>query len=388
MSDGIRRLFGVRGDDALRAGGARRGSSRRRFVKSLSAALGGVAVVPGFLQGRSGSAVRAAYRTGGARFQPPLSIASGFNGEPAVTMAVERMQAGVPVLDAVIDGVRIQEEDPDDRSVGYGGLPNEEGVVQLGAGVMNGPTHTVGAVSVLEDIMHPSDLAKIVMERTDHAFVVAEGAKRLARMHGFEETDLLTESARQSWLSWRESLSETDNYYTPDQWEPVGVDDGPGASMPDYEQHYGTIHCSGLDADRNVAAVTSTSGLSYKIPGRVADSPTPGAGYYCDNEVGAAGSTGRGEANLQNISSFFIVEQMRQGRSPEEACLEACARIAERTRLRRLLDDDGNPNFSVRFYALNVDGEVGSAELRRRDAQMAVHDATGMHWVDVAYLID
>ncbi len=350
-----------------------------------------MALAPSFLQGRPPSFVKAAYRTGGARFQPPLSIASGFNGEPAVTKAVERMQDGAPVLDAVIDGVRIQEEDPEDRSVGYGGIPNEEGVVQLGAGVMNGPTHTVGAVSVLEDIMHPSDLARIVMERTDHVMIVAEGAKRVARMHGFEETNLLTEESRQSWVNWRESLSETDNYYSPEQWDPVlggAPPSDPGAAVPDFEQHYGTIHCSGLDGDGNVAAVTSTSGLSYKMPGRVADSPTPGAGYYCDNDVGAAGSTGRGEANLQNISSFFIVERMRDGVSPEEACLEACARIAERTRLSRLLDEEGDPNFNVRFYALNVEGEVGSAELRRQNAQMAVHDATGMHWVDVAYLME
>lgn len=349
---------------------------RRDFLKQLTAALGGATLSP-FLSNRSRSRSRPD-RT----LEPPIAIGSGFNGEPAVELAVEMMQDGADVLDSIVEGVSMQEEDPDDPTVGYGGVPNDQGVVQLDAGVMDGRTHRVGAVTTLEDTMYPTKIAQLVLQRTDHAVLSGEGAQRFARMHGFEERDLLTDEARERWLEWRETLSDEDNYIPPD-------DDArtTGAKLFEMDRHHGTIHCSGLDTDGNLASVTSTSGLFFKMPGRIADSPIAGAGYYTDNEGGAAGSTGRGEANLQNLSSYLIVERMRMGDSPTEACLEACQRIADHTRIERLLNEDGTPNFNVRFYAVSKDGQVGGAELRENGAQMVAADAEGIHWIDLDYLI-
>ncbi len=354
------------------------GQYRRDFLKQLTAAVGGASLSPAIVQ----DALSRSPST--ETLEPPVAIASGFNGERPVQRAVEQMQGGSDVLDSIIEGVNIQEADPDDMTVGYGGIPNENGVVQLDAGVMDGRTHRSGAVGVLENIMHPSKVAKLVMERTDHVVLVGEGANRFARMHGFEEQDLLTDQARERWLEWKETISNDDNYFPPEDEESRET----GARLFEMGRHYGTIHCSGMDAQQNLASVTTTSGLFFKIPGRVADSPLTGAGYYTDNEVGAAGSTGRGEANLQNLSCFLIVERMRMGDSPTEACLEACRRIANHTKISRLQDENGDPNFNVRFYALRKDGEVGGAELRRSNAQMVAADANGFHTIDLAYLIE
>lgn len=353
-------------------------NSRRRFIKQLTAAGGGAALAPSLLT----KPVSA--KSPDHTFEPPFAIGSGFNGEPAVKKAVEIMQNGGDVLDGIIKGVNIQEEDPEDQTVGYGGIPNEKGVVQLDAAVMDGRTHRSGSVGALEDIIHPSRVARLVMERTDHALLVGEGAKRFALMHGFEEQNLLTDEARERWLDWKENLSDEDNYFPPADTD----NNQTGSRLQDFDHHHGTIHCSGLDADRNICSVTTTSGLFYKIPGRVGDSPITGAGLYCDNTAGGAGSTGRGEANLQNLSSFLIVERMRMGDSPEEACLEACRRIAEHTRVSHLLEDDDTPNFNVRFYALSKDGQVGGAELRKSGGNMVVGDREGVHTVELAYLLE
>ena len=351
-------------------------TSRRSFLKKTAAAGAAATLTP------------AAFREGLARSAPPsengpIAIASG-NGVDSVELAYEMMQDGDDALDAVIAGVNIVEEDPDDVTVGYGGIPNEEGVVQLDAGVMHGPTHRAGSVGALEGIMHPSKVARLVMERTDHALLVAEGAQRFARMHGFTVENLLTDSARERWLEWKETLSDDDNYLPPDDPDDTDL----GAEIRQQELHHGTIHCSGLDAEGNISSVTTTSGLFYKMPGRVGDSPIIGAGLYADNEIGAAGSTGRGEANLQNLSSFLIVELMRMGHSPEQACITACERIANHTRVARLLDDDGRPNFNVRFYALNKQGEFGGAEIHQSGGGMAVADADVARRIDVAYLFE
>ena len=350
--------------------------TRRDFLKRISAATGGAAFTPALLH-------KQANARSDQTFQPPLAIGSGFNGQPAVAKAVDLMQDGHDMLDAVISGVNIVEEDPDDMTVGYGGVPNEDGVVQLDAGIMDARTHRSGMVGALEGIVHPSKVARLVMERTDHALLIGDGAKRFARMHGFQQQNLLTEEARKRWLDWKENLSDDDNYFPPDE-----NGNERGSRKIESELQYGTVHCSGLDADRNICALTSTSGLFYKIPGRVGDSPISGAGHYADNAYGAAGSTGRGEANLQNLSAFLIVERMRMGDSPEEACLEACRRIAEHTRVPHLLDENGDPDFNVRFYALNKDGAAGGAELRKSDGTMVVADPSGVHTLDLAYLIE
>ena len=346
--------------------------SRRSFIRQ-SSVLGVPFVFP------AGLRETMSISTGG-----PLVIASG-NGLRAVKRAMERIRQGASALDAVIAGVNLVEEDPEDITVGYGGLPNFDGIVELDAAVMHGPWHRAGAVGALQGVKYPSKVARVVMERSDHVLLVGEGAQRFARMHGFPIENLLTEKARKIWVKWRETLSTKDDYLPPHGLEDKHI----GSNLQEFMRHYGTIHCSAIDLSGHISAVTTTSGLAFKIPGRVGDSPIIGAGLYVDNEVGAAGSTGRGEANLENLSCMFIVEQMRQGKSPEEACLAACERIAHHTKLARLLDEQGKPRFNVKFYAFNRVGVFGGAELRRsKGGGMAVADASGARLVPLAALFD
>ncbi|MBU1299563.1 MAG: N(4)-(beta-N-acetylglucosaminyl)-L-asparaginase, partial [Bacteroidetes bacterium] len=272
------------------------------------------------------------------------------------------------------------------NSVGYGGLPNEEGVVELDAAVMHGPSYRAGAVASLRNIKNPSKVARLVMERTDHVLMVGEGALRFARAHGFKEENLLTEESREKWLKWKENLSKEDDWLPPHSIDDTDI----GEYMKSYLRHFGTIHCSALDLKGNLSCVTTTSGLAFKIPGRIGDSPIIGAGLYVDNEVGAAGSTGRGEANLLNCSSVMIVEWMRQGKSPEEACLLACKRINERCREKRLQDDKGRFKHNVKFYAINKGGDHGSATLWGGEgiykSLYVIHDGISMKKLESAYL--
>ncbi|MEP6550743.1 MAG: N(4)-(beta-N-acetylglucosaminyl)-L-asparaginase, partial [Gemmatimonadales bacterium] len=265
-------------------------------------------------------------------------------------------------LDAIIAGVNIQELDPEDQSVGLGGLPNEEGVVQLDASCMHGPTRRAGAVAALEDIATPSLVAKAVMDHTDHIMLVGAGAKKFALEMGFKEQNLLTEKSRQDWLRWKSCLNPADNWLDPrsDSTRPPGT-----ASLPfDDPLHVkfttGTINMNAVNAAGEMSSVTTTSGLSWKLPGRIGDSPIVGAGQYCDNTVGAAGSTGRGEANIKVCGAFLIVELMRQGMSPDQACMKTIERVIAMTE-SRLLDRNGRPLFDLQFYALAKDGRFGSA---------------------------
>lgn len=304
-------------------------------------------------------------------------IASG-NGIRAVDRAMGLLKSGTDPLDAVIAGVNIVEEDPEDMSVGYGGLPNEDMEVELDASVMHGPTHNAGAVAGLKHIKTPSKVAKLVMERTDHALLAGEGALKFAKAHGFKEENILTDKAREKWLEWKERLSDRDDWFPPEE----ELDQ----ELQEVLTYYGTINCCALDSHANLAGVTTTSGLSYKIPGRIGDSPIIGAGLYVDNTVGAAGSTGRGEANILNCGSFTVVEFMRQGSSPEEACLRALKRIAETSKRQpRLLDDKGRPRFGLSFYAVNKKGEYGSATMWS-GGRFAVHDGTSGKREEAAYL--
>jgi N4-(beta-N-acetylglucosaminyl)-L-asparaginase len=299
----------------------------------------------------------------------------------ALETVMEHLRSGSDAIDAVIAGVNIVESDPEDTSVGYGGLPNEEGVVELDAAVMHGPTHRAGAVASLRNVKTPSRVARLVMERTDHVLIVGEGALRFAKAHGFKEEDILTDKAREEWLRWREQMSPKDDWLPPHK----ETDRDLGERFEPFLRHMGTIHCSAIDGAGNLSCVTTTSGLSYKIPGRVGDSPIIGAGLYVDNEVGSAGSTGRGEANLLNCSSFLVVESMRKGKSPEEACLEACRRIVDNNKVARLKRPDGQPDFDVKFYALNKKGQFGAAAIKS-GATMAVHDGSSARLVEAAYL--
>lgn len=300
----------------------------------------------------------------------PLSIASG-NGLKAVERAWQLIHEGRDTAEAIVQGVKIVEEDPNDMSVGYGGLPNERGVVQLDASVMHGPTHKAGAVACLENIMSPASVALEVLRRTDHVMLVGQGAKEFAIALGFKEENLLTEQARKAWLRWKATHGPNDDWLNPEQmdWEFDQNGHGSHTAMTTPEKSpipytTGTIHCSALNGKGEISGCTTTSGLSYKIPGRVGDSPIIGAGMYVDNEIGAAGATGRGEAVIQSCGSFLAVQLMDQGKTPTEACLGVLERIADRTKQKRLLNDQGEPNFQVTMYAMRKDGAFGSACMR------------------------
>lgn len=316
--------------------------SRRSFLH-LSAAGGLAMSVPGPV------------RTGGGRLRHPVAVSSA-NGLGAVKIAVDRMLAGWRPVDAAVAGVELVENDPEDTSVGYGGLPNEEGVVELDACVMDGPSGLGGAVASLRNIKNPAQVALKVMRHTDHVLLVGEGALRFARAHGFPEENLLTDKARQIWLQWKARHSDKDDWIDP-------AENGEQHGKEWFKRQTGTIHVGCVDANGDVGGCTSTSGLAFKVPGRVGDSPLLGCGNYVDNDVGVAGSTGRGEAVILANGGSFIVQQMALGRSPTDACLEACRRIARLTRVPRLLRADGKPDFDVKFYAVNKSGEPGGASL-------------------------
>jgi N4-(beta-N-acetylglucosaminyl)-L-asparaginase len=350
--------------------------SRRRFLE-LTAAASVASALPQHADARqidpTGTGISGA---GGG----PLIVASR-NGLRGVRLAYRLMdEEGVDPLDAAIEAAKIQELDPEDSSVGLGGLPNEDGVVQLDASCMHGPTKRAGAVAALEGIATPSLVAKAVMEHTDHVLLVGEGARRFALDLGFKEQNLLTDASRQAWLRWKAGRSSTDNWLDPE-------DEAQGDGT------HGTINVCALDAKGDLGSVTTTSGLSWKIPGRAGDSPIIGAGQYCDNRVGAAGSTGRGEANLKVCGAFLVVEAMRQGLAPTQACLQALQRAVEMTE-DRLLDGQGRPRFGLSFYAVSKAGEFGSATMyeptaeqkERGSGAFAVADANGARLETMSFL--
>lgn len=311
--------------------------------------------------------------------RPHPVVVSSLNGFPHCTQrAMEQVLAGKPAVDAVVAGVTLVEDDPNDHSVGLGGLPNEEGVVQLDASVMDGATGLSGAVAAIERIKNPAQVALKVMRHTDHCLLVGEGARRFARAHGFPEQELLTDDARKIWLYWKGTLSDRDD------WLPIDQSELPPAGKKFFDLT-GTINCDALDREGNLGGVTTTSGLAFKIPGRVGDSPLIGAGLFVDNAVGAAGSTGRGEANIVTVGSATVVEGMRYGKHPKDACLMACQRIADATKVARLLREDGKPDFNVKFYAVDKQGRHGGAAIYG-GSQFAVFDAEGNRKEDLAPL--
>ncbi len=375
--------------------------SRRKFVKSTAASLAAASTLPagtGAAQARSRQSPQVLV----PRTVRPVVISdySGFqfkNGGPenAVECAFRLIAEGKDVLDALIAGVNIPELDPLETGIGYGALPNADGVVQLDASCMHGPMKRAGAVAAIEGVRTPSLVAKAVMDSTDHHLLVGAGAQQFARALGFRiEDDLNTETSRRLWLEWKRRVdparwldpkAEGRTPKPPHERDPG--DDGAAASAhllrdAAWESRalaagrsmvrdgliregsfWGTINCDGLGPNGDVCGVTTTSGLAWKIPGRAGDSPILGAGLYVDNEVGAAGSTGRGEANLYNLSSFLIVEAMRRGLSPKDAGMEALKRIKANTVERRLLNSRGNPNFNVRFFVLNMRGEYAGVSM-------------------------
>lgn len=298
-----------------------------------------------------------------------------------VQKAFALITQGADVLDAVIAGVNIVELDPLDDSVGYGGLPNADGVVQLDSSCMHGPRKQAGAVACIEGVRTPSLVAKAVLEQTDHHLIVGKGAQDFARNMGFKiEDDLNTPHSRQLWLEWKRRIDPS-HYLDPKKRAEAGRRAAlemlaEGKLKP--ENFHGTINCDAINSKGEICGVTTTSGLSWKIPGRVGDSPILGAGLYVDGNVGAAGSTGRGEANLYALCSFLIVEEMRRGAHPKDAGMEALKRIKANTVEKRLLNSKGTPNFGVNFYILNARGEyAGVTMYQGSNAKFAMCDENG-----------
>ena len=323
------------------------------------------------------------------------NVSKNADGKTGVQVAYEMMSRGADPLDAALAGVNIVELDPADNSVGLGGLPNEEGVVQLDASCMHGPTKRAGSVACLEDIATPSLVAKAIMDHTDHIMLVGDDAKRFALSMGFKEQNLLTEESRLMWLRWKSRLNPNDNWLDiPRDSTPRSrtstIDAGAGAREHAwFDQHgvaytTGTINLCAVDAAGRIGSVTTTSGLSWKVPGRVGDSPIIGAGQYCDNEVGAAGSTGRGEANIKVCGAFLAVEFMRQGKSPQEALMEVMRRVIAMTE-KRLLDERGRPYFDLSFYAVSKDGRYAGATAYE-GGHFAVADERGARLENSAFL--
>src|SRR5262252_6980343 len=373
-------------------------SRRKFFLTSLAgSALASANKLFGLTPSNGNGALPLADLTPPAAGKRPLIISSA-NGLHALDKGMDILKKGGDTLDAVVATVTVVEDDPHDDSVGYGGLPNEEGEVELDASVMHGPTHRAGAVAAVRRIKNVSRLAKTVMEDTNHVMIVGDGARRFAVAQGFEEMNLLTEHTRKIWLAWKASSSFN--------WRP-------GIDSPDWKEHIsnlfdgdpekiafaerviakpptGTIPCMAVNEKGDISAVTTTSGLAWKIPGRVGDSPIIGAGCCVDNEVGAAGSTGKGEENIKISGGHTIIEMMRQGKSPKDACLEACARIARHYKN----DKKKLGTFHIYFYALNKDGIHGAASLWRngyepkKQAMYAVHDGTESKLVECASYFD
>jgi N4-(beta-N-acetylglucosaminyl)-L-asparaginase len=385
--------------------------SRRKFF--LASLAGSAAVSAHKLFGRYTNTAAGATPfspNGGnaAQGKRPLIISSA-NGLHALDRGMDILRKGGDTLDAVVAAVTVVEDDPNDDSVGYGGLPNEEGEVELDASCMHGPTGRAGSVASVRRIKNVSRLAKTVMERTNHVMIVGEGAHRFALDEGFEDLNLLTERSRLAWLAWKASTSFN--------WRP-GIDSPEyvqKSSIERYNQQIaaifdtpekrawlphiqnviahpptGTIPCMAVDANGDISATTTTSGLAWKIPGRVGDSPIIGAGCFVDNEVGAAGSTGKGEENIKISGGHTIVEMMRRGKSPSDACLEAMSRVAHNYKNNK----QKLGTFHIFFYAINKDGIHGAASLWRsayekgKHATYAVHDGTEARLVETVPFLD
>ncbi|MEZ5557189.1 MAG: N(4)-(beta-N-acetylglucosaminyl)-L-asparaginase [Pseudomonadales bacterium] len=353
------------------------GINRRDFLRRG-------ALVSGAAAAAASSAAPAVRRSASSR---PVVIASGngfvsrgADGLTCVEKAFQQIVAGADVLDALIQGVNIVELDPEDTSVGYGGLPDADGVVTLDSCCMHGPGRRAGGVGCLQGVRTPSLVARAVADVTDHHLLVGEGAQRFARNLGFAiEDDLNTERSRALWLEWKR---RTDAEHYPDPAARAAAGHRVGLEMVaegkiDADHFYGTINCSGVNAAGDVCGVTTTSGLAWKIPGRVGDSPILGAGLYVDNDVGAAGSTGRGEANLYSLASFLIVEFMRQGMAPRDAGMAALQRIRAQTVAPRLQNERGEPSFNVTFYVLAKDGSHAGVAFYGGNRSYAVCDERG-----------
>ena len=414
---------------------------RRDFVKTAAAgaaASAAAGTVPVLAAPTPASAAQRAAPVVHTRATRPVLVADVSsiryrNGGPesAIERAFRGITEGEDILDACVAGVNIPELDPEERGIGYGGLPNADGVVQLDSCLMHGPRKWAGGVAGLEGVKTPSLVAKAVAELTDHHLIVGEGAREFARALGFEiNDDLNTAASRELWLEWRRRVDPS-HWLDPEErirgagrkggepghgaFRAAGgagavlqpdraqaariqrfhaaalaaglsmVDDG----LIDADSFWGTTSLEAVSPAGDICGVTTTSGLSWKIPGRAGDSPILGAGQYVDNDVGAAGSTGRGEANLYNLSCFLIVEFMRQGMSPKDAGMAVLERIRGNTVESRLLNARGLPGFDVRFFVVNKAGEhAGVALYGSAESAYAVCDENGAREEPLEGLLD
>ena len=343
-----------------------------------------------------------------------IASANGING---VAAAWQALVSGQDTLNAAIEGVTVVEDDPNDLTVGYGGLPNENGVVELDAAVMHGPTGRSGGVAAMQGFRHAAKVAQRVMSYSDHLLLVGEGASRFAFEQGFLEENLLTDKARRIWLYWKQLNPRGDRIPPPVEmldddvrkFFRIADDHGPApaSSQPagpsghqapanggtSYsrseatDRPTGTVHMACRNSAGDISCVTSTSGLAFKLPGRVGDSPIVGAGLFVDNRVGSCGSTGRGEANLKSLSSLRVVELMRQGRSPEDSGMEVLRQIVEQTTEPRLLGTDGRPNFGLKFYILAADGTHAAVSMWG-PTKFAIADDSGARLEACTYLFE
>ncbi|HKJ93773.1 MAG TPA: N(4)-(beta-N-acetylglucosaminyl)-L-asparaginase [Longimicrobiales bacterium] len=418
--------------------------NRRDFVRTGAVLGAAAAAAPGRLLAETSSRETSSPEAPMLNLRAPvrpvvISDLSGYefrNGGPhnAVERAFKGITEGEDPLDALIAGVNIPELDPEETGIGYGGLPNAEGVVQLDSCCMHGPLKRAGGVAALEGVRTPSKVAKAVMDLTDHHLLVGKGAQDFAREVGFTiEDNLNTPRSRDLWLEWKRRLdpghfpspeSRQRGNPAPPPWgehddgrsRPSGTADTRAAPASSAAGHaealrvqrayqaglsmvrdglipdgsfWGTINCNGITPAGDICGVTTTSGLAWKISGRVGDSPILGAGLYVDNDVGAVGSTGRGEANLYNLTSFLVVEAMRRGASPRDAAMEGLRRIRRNTIEKRLLNDRGLPNFNVRLFVLNKKGEfAGVTMYAAGEAEYAVCTENGAEKRSLEPLLD
>ncbi len=283
----------------------------------------------------------------------PIVISTWDFGVAANADAWKILSNNGKALDAVEAGVKVPEADIKNQSVGYGGLPDRDGIVTLDACIMD-HLGNCGAVLALENIKHPITVARLVMEKTPHVMLAGDGALQFALEQGFKKEDLLTENSKKAWKEWL----KTSKYEPISNIENKLYDKAAPEKLPGNQYNHDTIGMLALDNAGNLSGACTTSGMAYKLHGRIGDSPIIGAGLYVDNEIGAATATGVGEEVVRNVGSFLVVELMRQGYPPEEACKEAVMRIIKKKK-------ESTKNLQVGFLALNKKGEYGAYAIQK-----------------------
>ncbi len=307
-------------------------------------------------------------------------VAASHNGLKAADTAMQYLLKGIDALDAVLHGVDVVEDDGSDHSVGYGGLPNADGVVELEASCMHGPTHRCGAVAGLRDIRYPARVARAVMEHTPHSLLVGNYAEAFAVRQGFSLENLLSPEAEKIFEYWKAyqsgllSRGDLENLDLPRRmWDYFGIT--------------GTLTCLAVDENHGISGVTTTSGVAFKQPGRVGDSSIIGAGLYVENRTGACGSIGLGEENLRNLNCFKTVQYLKRGMTPEDACRQVLGEHLESEMEYRPFDSQSGPGYNITLIAVSKSGETGAAALYG-PRNYAVNDGKSSSLKKAAYIFE